>query len=112
MIIYEEEYKVQRNKIKEWEKNHLEFDKMIKSLNAPFLKGWYVWQERFNIGLIRCVWVFEEMSDVDRLWELCFIHTPEFAEMVPRIFETMVEGTYKYSFWKPISNEDIEESLK
>jgi len=110
MIIYEEEYNVPRPKIPEWEKNHLIFDKIIKSLDAPFLKGWYVWQERFDIGKIRCVWIVDELADLDRLWTLCFNH-PEWSAMVPKIMETMVEGTYKYSLWKPISNEEIESRL-
>ena len=112
MIIYEEEYRVKTAKIKEWEKNLLEFDKIIKSLDAPFLKGWYVWQDKFVPGLIKNVWVLDELSDVDRLRELCLVKTPEWADMVPRIFETMIDGTYKVSFWKPVSNEDIVASLK
>lgn len=110
MIIYEEEYLVQRPKIPEWEKNHLVFDKIIKSLDIPFLKGWYVWQERFDIGRIRCVWIVDELNDIERLWNICFNH-PEWSAMVPKIMETMVEGSYKYSLWKPISNDEIETRL-
>ena len=105
MIIYEEEYRVKATKIKEWEANHVKFDKIIKSLDAPFLKGWFVWQDRFTPGLIRNVWVLEELADIDRLWNECFIHNEEWANMVPKIFETMVDGTYKYSFWKPVGDE-------
>ena len=111
MIIYEEEYLVQRPKIPEWEKNHLKFEKMIKSFDIPFLKGWYVWQERFDIGRIRCVWILDELGDLERLWKFAF-NNQEWSAMVPKIMETMVENSYKYSLWKPIENEDIENRLR
>lgn len=107
MIIYEEEYTVPAPKIPEWEKNHLLFDEIIKSLDAPFLKGWYVWQERFEVGKIRNAWIVEELSDLEKLWSLCFNH-PEWSELVPKIQETIVPGTYKYHLWKPVENEEIE----
>ena len=110
MIIYEEEYSVPAPKIPEWEKNHLAFDKIIKSLNVPFLKGWYVWQERFEVGKFRNVWIVEELGDLERLWSLCFNH-PDWSKLVPKIMETIVPGTYKYHLWKPVSNEEIETKL-
>ena len=67
MIIYEEEYRVQATKIAQWQENHLKFEKIMKNLDAPpFLKGWWVWQDRFTPGLIRCVWVVEELGDIER----------------------------------------------
>ena len=110
MIVYEEEYRVPAPKIPEWEKNHLEFEKIIRSLDAPFLKGWYVWQERFEVGMFRNVWLVEELNDIERLWDLCFNH-PEWSALVPKIMETMIPGTYKYRFFKPVSNEEIEARL-
>ena len=106
MIIYEEEYRVQATKIAQWHENHLKFEKIMKNLDVPsFLKGWWVWQDRFTPGLIRCVWVVEELGDIERLWDECFVHNEAWAEMVPKIFDTMVDGTYKYSFWKPVGDE-------
>ena len=106
MIIYEEEYRVQATKIAQWQENHVKFEKIMKNLDAPsFLKGWWVWQDRFTPGLIRNIWVVEELGDIERLWDECFLHNEEWAEMVPKIFDTMVDGTYKYSFWKPVGDE-------
>ena len=100
MIIYEEAYSVPPPKIPEWEKNHLVFDKIIKSLDAPFLKGWYVWQERFEVGKFRNVWIVDEISDLERLWSLCFNH-PEWSALVPKIMETMVPGSIVFGSQYP-----------
>ena len=54
--------------------------------------------------------LLDELSDLDKLWELCFTH-PEWSALVPKIMETMIPGTYKYALWKPVSNEEIEARL-
>ena len=101
-MIYEEEYKVQITKQAEFQKLVEDFGKMVKELKLPFLKDWYVAQNKYVPGHVREVWVLEEQANVDKMWELAMGH-PEFMKYPPKFFEIMVDGSYESSFWAKIA---------
>ena len=98
MLIYEEKYRVKASRIPEYQELLKEFKIMLERRRVPVLKDWYVLQNKYVPGDIRNVWVLEEQADVEQMWEICFSHQ-EWMDLVPKIFETMVDGSYNYSFW-------------
>lgn len=103
MIIYEEVYRVKITKTAEYQELLSEFEEMINELDLPYLLDWYTWQERYTPGAIRNVWVVENYGDIEKLWEECFMQNEKWIKIVPKIFELMVDGSYNYSFWKPLA---------
>ena len=102
MIIYEEEYRVKITKIAEYQELLSQFEEMVNELDVPYLINWYTWQERFTPGQIRNVWVVEDAGDIERLWSEAFLNNAKWADLIPKIFDVMVDGSYCYKFWKPI----------
>ena len=103
MIFYEEEYRVKITKIPEYLKLVEEFEDMVNDLKVPYLKEWHCWQERYVPGSIKNVWIVEEQGDIDRLWDVAFVDNQKWAELAAKIFELMVDGSYKFRFWKQIT---------
>lgn len=102
MIIFEEEYYVQAKKSKEFLKILEEFEKAVKDAEIPFLKDWYFLSKKYEVGHVRNVWILEEQANVDVLWEI--FPPPELDYLVTRIWDCMIEGTYRYSFWNKVAS--------
>jgi len=98
MLLYEETYRVQAAKIPEYQELLKEFKIMLSDLDIPILKDWYVLQNKYIPGDIRNVWILEDQSNVEEMWDICFTHQ-KWMDLVPKIFNTMIDGSYNYSFW-------------
>ena len=101
MIIYEEEYLVEARHSKKFLELIEKFEKMVKTNNVPFLKDWYFLSKKYEIGKVRNVWVLEEQANVDVLWDE---YPSELSNLVPQIWECVVEGSYKSSFWNIVAS--------
>ena len=101
MLIYEEEYVVEAKQSKKFLELIEEFEKEVKKSNIPFLKDWYFLSKKYDIGHVRNVWVLEEQANVDELWDK---YPSELGSLVPKIWECIVEGTYRSSFWYKVAS--------
>ena len=97
MIFFEEEYYIDARRSSEFLEVIKEFEKAVKDSNLPYLIDWYFLNERYEIGHVRNVWILEGQEYVDVLWNS--FPPPELEYLVTQVFEYLIPGTYRYSFW-------------
>ena len=102
MIFFEEEYYIDARKSNEFRELIEEFEQAVKDSDLPYLIDWYFLSERYEIGHVRNVWILEAQEFVDVLWDA--FPPPELEYLVTKVFEYLIPGTYRYSFWKKVAS--------
>jgi len=98
MIYFEEKYDIPLPMINEFLKFAEEFPKAIKKMNLPYIKGWSMYQSKYQMGRFIEVWTIEEQANVDQLFQEASTN-PHFKHIPPKFFEYVVNGSHQIAFY-------------